>query len=650
MFGGEYNHIQKTLLNRSWVPIVTLSLSCFLILQSLIYWNHTQSSWPICNSDSFSSWTLYGQILQTAIFLMICLLQCVRIIFFNQYYQSTISTYMISLCVNLIAGGSSLMTTTWEWGGICTDNFGVKTPATIWNEWIVCVPLLYYIAISIDNKPYLSRQEYLLILLMASSLGLGYLIQIKMTYCKCDLMLTRHHIHDHSIEAERILDVTSKRISLVTMDAHLEVGHTSSNTLLNERKRRYLRSMFLKNVFTEMRTPLRSVLLGIELLTQNTNHTQIHRNSTNTNTQNNKYKEEALLILQDSSAVVDNLLGDIISIHNRDEDIGDLIIDKKPIIIRHFMRTIVMSFQAEARMKEIDIIATISPEVPYSVSGDQNKLTYVLANLFSNALKFSDYNKKITVEVTADDSVFYTMAGTSKVTFLVRDEGVGIPPVYLRRLFDRGGGGGGGGGIGIGIGGSAMDIEDGSIGTMSTRGMRRTVIGRGTDISFEIPFEVLQETAYDNNIITTSSKAHEHIITEINPLIRTSSKSMAKFNADDDADDEDDDSNEKKQQQQLQISCISTTTTTPTPKRRSFLPLVIGTFNSRISNETSISWQSPSSNSTSTTNNNTANANVPDDGRKSYLSGNIVTSSSNGSPIDNNWTTMRTSYRALIVD
>ena len=65
------------------------------------------------------------------------------------------------------------------------------------------------------------------------------------------------------------------------------------------------------------------------------------------------------------------------------------------------------------------------------VRGDQNKLRQVLQNLISNAVKYSPGGGRLAV------SVIPSAEQADEITFSVSDEGLGIPPEYLGRLFQK---------------------------------------------------------------------------------------------------------------------------------------------------------------------------------------------------------------------
>src|SRR3990172_6512597 len=63
------------------------------------------------------------------------------------------------------------------------------------------------------------------------------------------------------------------------------------------------------------------------------------------------------------------------------------------------------------------------------VSGDTEELRAAISNLIDNAIKYSDQDVQVSVEVAALDQ--------KRVTVRIRDRGVGIPSAQLKRIFKR---------------------------------------------------------------------------------------------------------------------------------------------------------------------------------------------------------------------
>lgn len=111
-----------------------------------------------------------------------------------------------------------------------------------------------------------------------------------------------------------------------------------------------------------------------------------------------------------------------------------------------------------------------------AVTLDAECLTHVLSNLLSNALKYSPENSKVYLDVQAREN---------DLVFQVRDEGIGIPPEALERLFEpfyraKNVGLVPGTGLGLPIVKDYVELQGGSI-------ICDTEVGRGTTFTVMLP-------------------------------------------------------------------------------------------------------------------------------------------------------------------
>ncbi|MFO1242413.1 MAG: ATP-binding protein [Rickettsiales bacterium] len=112
---------------------------------------------------------------------------------------------------------------------------------------------------------------------------------------------------------------------------------------------------------------------------------------------------------------------------------------------------------------------------------DEPSITQVLVNLLSNAIKFSDNGKKLLARI--EDGIL--TVGTSKipaVTFILEDQGVGIPDEELELIFDKfvqskkTKTGAGGTGLGLAICKSIVEAHNGRIWAENTGGGARFTV------------------------------------------------------------------------------------------------------------------------------------------------------------------------------
>ena len=119
------------------------------------------------------------------------------------------------------------------------------------------------------------------------------------------------------------------------------------------------------------------------------------------------------------------------------------------------------------------------PDEPIYVDGDAARLMQVAGNLLSNAAKYTPEGGQIEVTIFERDGMG---------AFSVRDEGVGIPPEMLHRIFDRfvqvgttGHRTESGLGIGLSVVKALVDLHGGSVEARSAG------IGEGSEFIFRVP-------------------------------------------------------------------------------------------------------------------------------------------------------------------
>jgi signal transduction histidine kinase len=105
---------------------------------------------------------------------------------------------------------------------------------------------------------------------------------------------------------------------------------------------------------------------------------------------------------------------------------GSLNLDYAEVELEELMRRSVAAVSALAQRKQITIE---TPQVADQyIDADEDRLLRVFINLLGNALKFSDKGKTITIS-------FKEL--TESVEFSVADQGRGIPPDQMEKIFDR---------------------------------------------------------------------------------------------------------------------------------------------------------------------------------------------------------------------
>jgi len=176
------------------------------------------------------------------------------------------------------------------------------------------------------------------------------------------------------------------------------------------------KSDFVANMSHEIRSPMNAVLGMLQLL-QRTALTVIQRD----------YAAKA----ETSAKALLGILNDILDFSKVEE--GKLTLDLHPFSVDSMLRelAVILSANANASGKDVEIIFNISAELPRWLEGDGMRLQQVLLNLAGNAIKFTERGEVVLTVTTLE------MRGDSiRIAFSVRDTGLGIPAQHIAHIFD----------------------------------------------------------------------------------------------------------------------------------------------------------------------------------------------------------------------
>lgn len=110
--------------------------------------------------------------------------------------------------------------------------------------------------------------------------------------------------------------------------------------------------------------------------------------------------------------------------HTRSVEAGDITLSLKEVEVSQFVTEVVRDLEVITQPHQVAVV--VSTEVSTWI--DAAKIRQVLANLLSNAAKFSPAEEPIVVEVTSADS---------EIEISVVDRGCGIAPEDVDRLFTK---------------------------------------------------------------------------------------------------------------------------------------------------------------------------------------------------------------------
>lgn len=112
---------------------------------------------------------------------------------------------------------------------------------------------------------------------------------------------------------------------------------------------------------------------------------------------------------------------------------GKAVLEKNQFNLHQTLTSIVTVYEASAENEGLNFSFTESENFPEYVLGDKNKLSLIINNILSNAVR---YNKKGgTIDFTAEDLTGQGVERTFR--FAVADTGIGIPEEMLPDLFKK---------------------------------------------------------------------------------------------------------------------------------------------------------------------------------------------------------------------
>jgi PAS domain S-box-containing protein len=188
------------------------------------------------------------------------------------------------------------------------------------------------------------------------------------------------------------------------------------NALKEAQRAKESQEVFLANMSHEIRTPLNGILGFTNLLTQ-----------MNLKEKANEYVQ----IINSSASSLLHTINEILDISKIQS--GKMELEIIGFNIHKEVKHIRNLFIAKADEKNIKFNFYVDNNIPKHIKSDMMKIKQILSNLVSNAIKFTPNSKTVTLQIQMLSK--NEQNNTTKIKFMVKDEGIGIPKDALKKIF-----------------------------------------------------------------------------------------------------------------------------------------------------------------------------------------------------------------------
>lgn len=277
------------------------------------------------------------------------------------------------------------------------------------------------------------------------------------------LGVKREEAHEWNEEEVSAVETVAGQVALALENARLSKEQEKTIVQLKDVDR--LKSEFLTSMSHELRTPLNSIIGFADVLLQGIDGDLTDHAMTD------------VQAIYNSGQHLLALINDILDLAKIEAGRMELV--REAVSIDDIVKSVLSSASSLLKNKSVQVLVEKEETLP-SIYADRLRLSQVLLNLVSNAIKFTDEGAiTIKAEVKAEEP--------DKMLISVRDTGIGIPTHMLDTVFERfrqvdssSSRKAGGTGLGLAICRQLVEMHGGQIGVTSE-------INKGSTFYFTVP-------------------------------------------------------------------------------------------------------------------------------------------------------------------
>ena len=222
-----------------------------------------------------------------------------------------------------------------------------------------------------------------------------------------DLSRAADVFHDKNRQTSELLD-SAREMNVRQEQLNIDLAREKENA----EQAAESKSMFLANMSHEIRTPMNGII-GLVDLTLKTELTEKQM----------QYQKKVAY----SGQIMMNVINDILDFSKIEA--GKMDIESIEFNVNDIIENLIYSMSVRLDEKALNFRIYTSDSVPLNLFGDPLRISQILLNLCSNAIKFTDTGR---VEVHFD----YSNENDGQLMIEVRDTGIGMTPEHLDKIFD----------------------------------------------------------------------------------------------------------------------------------------------------------------------------------------------------------------------
>lgn len=277
-----------------------------------------------------------------------------------------------------------------------------------------------------------------------------------------------------------LLDENGNIHKIIAIDSDITKLKQTEKELINAKEKaeqsKKIKEEFLANMSHEIRTPMNGII-GFARLLEDSPLTESQK--------------EYLSAIKTSGSNLLVIINEILDFSKLEA--GKVVFEERMIDLYSCIESNLQMLQPKVEDKNIKLKAHFDKDIPHIVLGDQVRLSQVLINLISNAIKFTREG-----EICVSARLLNQNPECAEIEFCVHDTGIGIPEKKLELIFESFSQASsnttrkyGGTGLGLTISKKLIELQGGHIEVKSE-------VNKGSDFIFTLKFKKYLDSECDD--------------------------------------------------------------------------------------------------------------------------------------------------------